>query len=495
MAKQALIVGTGLAGLAAAARLIDKGIEVTMVEKYHQPGGRLNQIKKDGFTFDMAPTFFSMSYEFDELLSDCNIKPLFEFQELNPLYHVYFRNSGKKYKLFREPERLAKEFKDVEPDFEAKFRKYLEDTGELFHDTIDKIVKRNFNNFFQYMWSLMRVPPKHLPKLMRSFWQEVERHFDSEEVKEIISLVSFFLGGTPFTTPAIYTLLSYTEFLHDGYHNVKGGMYNIVEGLVKYLKNKGVKFYFNVEVDQYLEKEKHKLNGFIDKTGKQWIADIFLINADAALFRGTVFNRKAYQKNKLEKMQWTMAPFTMYIGIDKKLPKLGQHNYFLGSDFRNYASKVFTSDFGADKPYYYVNIPSKNNPNSAPENGEALFFLVPVPDRRMKPHWSDKEQFANEIIEDFGKIVGEDIKNHIKTKTVLAPDTWENMFNLFMGSGLGLGHDLKQMAWFRPKNTDEKYDNVFYTGASTVPGTGLPMAMISAKLTVEQISKHYGLVS
>lgn len=493
--KNIIIIGSGLAGLSSAIRLINQGHKVTILEKYHQAGGRLNQLKKDGYTFDMAPTFFSMSYEFNELLNDCNIKPLFEFQELNPLYHVYFRNSKKHYKLFREPEKLAYEFKDIEPNFEQKFKNYIEQAGELFHDTIDKIVKRNFNNFFSYLWSLMTVPPKHLPKLTRTFWKEVERHFESNEVKEIISLVSFFLGGTPFNTPAVYTLLSYTEFLHDGYHNVKGGMYNIVEGMVNYLKKHGVEFHYNVEIENYLNGKPNQVSSFIDKSGKEWTADVFLVNADAALFRGEIFRREKYKEQKLDKMQWTMAPFTMYIGIEGKLPELGQHNYFLGNNFKDYANKVFSKDFSTDKPYYYVNIPSKNNSEAAPENGEALFFLVPVPDLRMKNSWDDKEQFANDILNDFGKITGIDIKGKIKSKTILTPYDWQKSFNLYKGSGLGLGHDLKQMAWFRPKNHDEKYKNVFYTGASTVPGTGLPMAMISAKLTVEQITKHYGHLS
>jgi phytoene desaturase len=495
MSKNVLIVGTGLAGLASAVRLVNKGYKIDMVEKYHQPGGRLNQLQKEGYTFDMAPTFFSMSYEFNELLKDCNIKPLFEFQELNPLYNVYFRNSGKKYHLYREPEKLAKQFNEIEPNFEQKFKDYLEASGELFHDTIDKIVKRNFNNFYGYVWAMMRVPPKHLPKLFRSFWQELERRFTSNEVKEIISLVSFFLGGTPFNTPAIYTLLSYTEFVHDGYHNVKGGMYKIVEGLVNYLQNSGVTFHYGVEIVDFPDNGNTSITHLIDGNNNKWEADLFIVNSDAALFRGSVFNRKKYAEPKLDKMQWTMAPFTIYLGIEGKLDDLGQHNYFLGNNFKEYAQKVYTENFEADKPYYYVNIPSKNNLDSAPADGEALFFLIPVPDRRSKPDWTNQEQFANSIIRDFEEITGYKIQDKIRTKTIIAPDQWETTFNLYKGSGLGLGHDLRQMAWFRPKNRDEKFANVFYTGASTVPGTGLPMAMISAKLTVEQIINAYGSLS
>jgi phytoene desaturase len=495
MPKTAIIIGTGLAGLASGIRLQKEGYRVKFFDKFHQAGGRLNEISKDGFIFDMAPTFFSMSYEFEELLKDCNIEPLFEFQELDPLYSVYFRNTKKKYRLYRDPEKLAKEFAEVEPDFEKKFRAYMEDAGGLFHDTINKIVKRNFNSFWSYAWALMTVPPKHLPKLLRNFWNHVNRYFESNEVREIVSLVSFFLGGTPFDTPAVYTLLSYTEFIHDGYHNVKGGMYRIVEGMEKYLIENGAEFRYNIEVNGFEANGNKMLGAFKSNEGELLDGDVFIVNGDAALFRGEVFKRSAFSEQKLHKKQWTMAPFTMYVGIEGKLPALDQHNYFLGNNFKRYAQTVFTEQFGGEKPYYYVNVPSKNNNSAAPEGDEALFFLCPVPDKRKIPEWKNKEQFADEIIEDFGNITGVDIRNRIKTKVVLSPDEWETAFNLYKGSGLGLGHSLTQMAWLRPKNVDEQFKNVFYTGASTIPGTGLPMAMISAKLTVEQIVKRYGPVS
>jgi phytoene desaturase len=171
---------------------------------------------------------------------------------------------------------------------------------------------------------------------------------------------------------------------------------------------------------------------------------------------------------------------------------LGKHNYFLGQDFEDYADTVFTSSFKGDQPYYYVNVPSLSDPAAAPEGHQALFFLCPVPDLRFKKDWTDAEAFADRIIEDFCKQTGVDITQRIKTRTVYSPTDWEKQYNLFKGSGLGLGHKISQMAWLRPANRDEKFRNVFYTGASTIPGTGLPMTLISSALTVEQIEKKYG---
>ncbi|MDD3011990.1 MAG: FAD-dependent oxidoreductase, partial [Bacteroidales bacterium] len=147
------------------------------------------------------------------------------------------------------------------------------------------------------------------------------------------------------------------------------------------------------------------------------------------------------------------------------------------------------------QPYYYVNVTSRHNPEAAPEGHENLFILVPVPDLRFKPDWSDAEEIADNVIQDLSQRVGFDIPKHMVSRTVLAPPHWEKMLNLYRGSGLGLGHSLRQIGYWRPKNKDEKYNNLFYVGSSTVPGTGLPMAVISSKLCAERILHDYGSVS
>ncbi|MFB6343810.1 phytoene desaturase family protein [Saccharicrinis sp. FJH62] len=495
MSKKVLIVGSGLAGLASALRLASKGYDVKILEKNSRAGGRLNRLEVDGFRFDTGPTFFSMSYVLKEFEKDTGVQLDVELFPLDPLYTVRFRNEKAVYKLYKDPQKMIESIGHLEPDFEKKYIKYLEDTGELFHDTFDVIVKRNFNSFLAYAIGLLRVPPKHLPKLRRSFWEEVDRRFESKEIKQIFSLVSFFLGGTPFDTPALYSILSYSEFKHDGYFGIKGGMYALVEAIEKELRKLNVEIVYNSEIVDYQANGSRNLHGFVDQNGKAWEADLMIVNSDAAAFRGQVFKRSGFSEEKLVKKQWTMAPFTIYVGIEGEVPGLEKHNYFLGQDFRDYADTVFTSAFNGEQPYYYVNVPSMSDPTAAPEGHQALFFLCPVPDLRFKNDWTDEEQFADRIIDDFVKQTGYDIRPHIKTRTIYSPEEWERQFNLFRGSGLGLGHKISQMAWMRPANRDEKFRNVFYTGASTIPGTGLPMTLISSALTVEQIDKRYGSLS
>jgi len=488
VSKKVLIIGAGLGSLATALRLTTHGYEVEIIEKYHQAGGRLNQLKKDGFTFDIGPSFFSMSYEFTELFDYCKIPNPLQMNELNPVYSVYFADKKEPYSIYKELDKLAQEFADIEPDFKAKAEKYLKSTGEIFHDTEHVIIKRNYDNLFQYALALMTVPIKHSPKLVRSMWTELERYFDSEHVKVIFSLVAFFLGSTPFDTPAVYSLLNYTELKHDGYWNIKGGMYKIVEEIQKILINRGVQFHFNTEITSVNESNE-KINSFVDSNNKEWKADIFICNSDAAAFRGKVLNRKKFTEEKLDKMHWTLSPFTIYLGVKGKVHNLHHHNYFLGNNFKQYADNIFKLSVNPEKPYYYVNVSSKSNPDCAPEGCENIFILCPVPDRRYKNDWKDREELAETILKDMSERIGFDLIENRISQTIYAPDDWENMFNLYRGSGLGLAHGLNQVAAMRPKNKDEEFSNLYYVGASTVPGTGLPIVVIGSKLVTERILK------
>lgn len=491
MNKHVLIVGSGLGGLTAALRLSKQGYRITIVEKFYQAGGRLNQLKSNGFTFDMAPTFFAMTYEFDDLIKECNIQYPFTFKPLDPLYAVNFYGSDKTYLIYKNLDLLAKEFEQLEPDFKKKMERFLSNAGRFFHDVEDLVVRKNFDSFADFILTLMKVPIRHAPKLTRNVWSEMNRYFDSQEIKEIFSLVIFFLGATPFDTPALYTLLSYTEMVHNGYHNVEGGMYKIVEGLIKELEKEDVQIVYNTEIVDF-KSDNQKIIALIASDGRVYDADIFLINADAAIFRGKVLKRSKFSDKRLQRMKWTLAPFTMYLGLDTKLPNIHHHNYFLGDDFNKYAEGIFKNRVSLDKPYYYVNVVSKSNPDSAPEGCESVFILVPVADLRYKPNWDDKEHLAEIVINDLSKRLSFDVKPHIVFEKILTPEDWEKTFNLYKGSGLGLAHNIGQIGGFRPKNYDEKFENVFYVGSSTVPGTGLPMAVISSKLAVERITKKYG---
>ncbi len=488
MSKSVLIVGTGLGGLATGLRLISRGYKVTFVEKNHKAGGRLNQLKKDGFTFDTGPSFFSMPFEFEELINDCGLEMPFSFVELEPLYTVHFKSGNKKFYLHKDIDKLSAQFEGIEDDFKNKFTAYLNKCEALYNDTVDIVIRQNFDNLPAYLKALMQVNPAHLGVLLKSFWAQTGKYFKSKEARQIVSLIAFFLGRTPYDTNAVFTLLSHIEFRHKGYYNIKGGMYTIVEGLLKELLQKNATFHYNTEITDFTS-QRDTLTALIDKNGKAWEADIFVINADAAIFRGQVLKHKKYSDKKLLKKSWTMGYLTFYLGVNIKLPQVEHHNYFLGDNFKTYAKTVVSKSRAIKNPYYYVNVLSKYNTGCAPEGCEALFFVCPVPNLLNKPEWSDKDDIVNGIIADFSKRIDKNIVPHIVSKTVYTPEDWQSMMNSFKGTGLGLSHKMHQIGALRPKNHDEVYKNTFYVGASTAPGAGLPMVIISSKLATERILK------
>jgi len=249
-----------------------------------------------------------MSYEFKEFAKDCNIQMPFKYFELDPLYTVNFRSSPKTYYLYKDISRLAEQFSETEPDFEDKMRRYLRKSGRLFHDTVDVVIKSNYDSVLHYLLTLMKVNPVHLPVMFRNFWQQVSRYFKSEDAVQILSLVAFFLGRTPFDTSSVYTLLSYTEFMHDGYFNVEGGMYKIIEGIVDELKKENVKITYNTEIKDFRATD-GRVESVVDQHNREWRADIIVINADAAVFRGQVFRRPEFSVEKLDKRPWVLLRY------------------------------------------------------------------------------------------------------------------------------------------------------------------------------------------
>jgi len=179
--KTVLIAGAGIGGLATALRLVKQGFKVEIIEKNKTAGGRLNQIKKDGFTFDTGPSFFSMSYEFEEFARDCGIELPFEYVELDPLYTVHIKGNPKTFFINKDIKKFSEQFAEYEPNMEEKMRKYLRKAGALFDDTVDLVIKNNFDTKINYLLTLARVNPVHIPVLLRSFWQQVNRYFDSKE--------------------------------------------------------------------------------------------------------------------------------------------------------------------------------------------------------------------------------------------------------------------------------------------------------------------------
>jgi len=480
MSQKVIIVGAGIGGLAIANLLLSSGYDVTIIEKYSKAGGRLNIIQKDGFIFDTGPTFVSMSYIIKEFAEKAKIK-VPDLHPLDPLYSVFINN--RKFNIYRDIDKLEYEFKDIEPNFKNKFKVYLEDSKKVFDDTFKIIVKRNFYSFFEYILSLLRLNPIYLKLVLTSFWEEIKEYFSSEELKKIVSLVSFFLGQSPFHTIAIYKLLSNIEFLNDGYYYIKGGMYELVKSLTKTLQDKII---YNTEIVDFIS-ENNKIVALVDNNRRIHKADIFVINSDVLYFKQKVFKR--YSIEKLNKFKWTYGFFNIYIGLNKKISNLEHHNYYINSNYNKSTFDLIKTKVNLEKfPYYYVNFNSKLSIEY--QDKDSIIIIAPVPNLIYKKDWKDKEIIAKKIINDLSTKINLDLSENIITKIIYTPEDWAENFNLYQGSGLGLAHSLDQIGYFRPKNKDDFFKNVYYVGASTHPGTGIPMVITGAMLLFHRILKE-----
>ncbi|MCD6345828.1 MAG: phytoene desaturase [Bacteroidales bacterium] len=485
-----LIVGAGLGGLTTALRLAKKGYQVSIVEKYKQAGGRLNQLRRNGFVWDIGPSRVSMSYVFKEFCDECGIDIPFKLIELENLYSINFKDNNKTYNVYKNLKKLSEEFKDLEPDLEKKIIAYLSKAGKIFEDTQDVYFKKNICCKIQNLVTLSRLPLKHVPKVLHSLWSTLGKYFDSNEVKETLNISSFFFGPSHKNTPSIFSSLSYIEMVHDGYYDVQDGMYKIVEGLLREVEKAGVEIVYNSEITGYIGSKKH-IYSLIDHTGEAHRADLYVINSDAAYFRNKVFERKKYRHHHLNKMHWTPAAFTIYLGLSKKIDELHKHHYFLGDDNKLFSADKYTNPDDGFRPSYYVNVSSRSNPLNAPEGCESVSIYCPIPNHLKKSDWTNRDVIVDIIIKDLSSRIGVNVNSLIIEKIVFDPQDWENNFNLFKGSGFGLSHVRKQLGGHRPCNRDEKFRNVFYVGSSTIPGSGLPMSVISSKLVTERIVRSF----
>ncbi|MBT5427093.1 MAG: phytoene desaturase, partial [Bacteroidetes bacterium] len=383
------------------------------------------------------------------------------------------------------------EFEEVEPDFEKKIISFLGQAGKLFHDTENLVFRRAFNNKCQYLLSLSRIPSKYGRKFFRGIWSELGKHFESSEAKELLSLVSFFLGSSPYNKSAVFTILSYIELVHDGFFNVQDGMYKVVEGLLREVEKAGVEITYNSEITGYIGSGR-KIYSLIDHTGEAYNADVYVVNSNAPYFKNKIFNRKKYKPSKLNDMPWNLAPLTIYLGLDQKVDELNLHHYFLDKNFEEYTRGILNNSADLFQPNYYVNTPSKVNPLCAPKGCENLFIFCPVPNKIHKSDWSDRETIVDNIIANLSSRIGVNLESMILEKIVLGPMQWEQQFNLYQSNSLNQSKNLNHFGGYRPSNKDEKFNNVFYVGASTIPGAGLPMSVISSKLVTDRIIKKFG---
>ncbi|MCE9645038.1 MAG: phytoene desaturase [Chloroflexi bacterium] len=498
MQKQtALIIGAGIGGIATAARLAKNGYDVTVLEKNDTPGGRCNQIIKDGHRFDIGPTLFLMPEVWEETFASLGEKMSdhIDLRRIDPTYKVRF-DDGLQLELTSDIGKMQSQLEKVEKTAFTGFLNYIAEGSRHYKISLEKFVGRNFFNIFEY-FSLSNLPLIFKLKALDKHYRNTGRFFKDERLKAAFTFQNMYLGLSPYDAPATYSLLQYTE-LAEGVWYPMGGMYAGILALTALAEKLGVKFIFNAPVKR-LHVDRSKVIGAELEDGRQFHADLFVGNADLPYIYDQLLPDRAEARKLIEDKLYTCSTIMFYWGVDKEYPQIAHHNVFLGGDYKASFEKIFNEHTLPEIPSFYVHAPKRTDPAAGPEGQDTLYVLMPVGhlDARSSQDWDALVKRARQtVLNRLGKEMGAtDLESHIKFEIVYQPKTWKERFNLVNGSAFGLSHNFWQVGYLRPHNRHNKYKNLYFAGASTHPGTGLPIVLLSARLTTERILKEMGTIS
>ena len=485
----ALVIGAGIGGVATAARLARSGYEVTVVEKNAEPGGRCGRIVRDGHRFDIGPTLFLMPEVFEETYAALGerLSDHLDLRRINPTYQIRF-GDGAELRLTPDINTMQGQLEQIEPGSFGGFLRYLEEGRRHYKMSLRHFVGRNFYSLPDY-FSPGNLPLLFKLRALNKHYANIGNYFQNPMLKAAFTFQNMYLGLSPYDAPATYSLLQYTE-LADGVWFPMGGMYRTIETLVAIAEAKGVRFIYNAPVEK-IEVERQRANGVVLSDGRRLTADTIVANADLPYVYRELLPDRA-EADRLERMKYTCSAIMFYWGVDKVYPQLGHHNVFLAGDYRASFDRIFKDHTLPDEPSFYVHAPTRTDPVAAPSGQDTLMALVPVGhlDESIGQNWDALQSRARRAVLDRLKQIGlNDLTDHIKFEVSYTARDWNQKFNLVKGAAFGLSHNFMQVGYLRPHNRHRKYRNLYFVGASTHPGTGLPIVLLSARLTTERILK------
>jgi len=491
--KTAVVIGAGIGGIAAAGRLARNGYSVTVVEKNNRPGGRCDQILRDGHRFDTGPTLFLMPEVFAETYAALGerMESHLDLLRIDPTYTVHFPD-GLNLELTADLLKMEPQLEAVEEGSFAGYLRYLAEGSRHYRLSLDRFVGRNFTSLAQYFH------PANLPllfrlKALKSHYANIGSFFSDRRLKAAFTFQNMYLGLSPYEAPATYSLLQYTE-LAGGVWYPMGGMYRIIETLVEITSRLGVRFLYNAPAKR-LVVEAEWVTGVELEDGSLLQADVYVGNADLPHIYQDLLPDDP-QAPKMDKMKYTSSTIMFYWGVDKRYPEIGHHNVFLAGDYEGSFNSIFSAHTLPEEPSFYIHAPARSDPAAAPKGQDSLYVLVPVGhlDDNGEQDWPalvDRARRA--VLEQLHRTLNvSDLQEHIKFEIVYTPSDWQEQYNLVKGAAFGLSHNFTQVGYLRPRNRHARYKNLYFAGASTHPGTGLPIVLLSAKLTSERILAEQG---
>lgn len=485
--KKVIVIGAGLAGIAAATRLAQHGLKVTVFEKNDHPGGRCDRLVRDGHTFDTGPTLLVMPlvYEAEFASLGTPFQALVDLQRVDPTYSLVF-DDGSRLALSSDMKSMYDQLEGLEAGSFGGFLRYVEEGHRHYDLAMDRLVNRDFRRPGEF-FNLGNLPLLVALKPLAKHYDHMDAYFKSERLKSAFTFQDVYMGLSPFEAPATFSMMPYTEIAH-GVWYPRRGMYQVVEALMQLARQAGVEFVYDCTVKQ-IELDGRRVTGVTLEDGERAPADAVLANADLPY---------VYQKllppgpaaERLQRKRYSCSVISFFWGVDQPYPQLGPHTLFLADDYRENFTAIIRDLTLPRNPSLYIHAPARLDASMAPPGKETLIAHVPVGhlDEDQRQDWESLIDEARQAVFRRLALLGvNDLEAHLLFEIRYTPLSWRMRYNLVKGATHGLCHNLMQLGYMRPANRHAQYHNLYFAGASTRPGTGMPTALISARQAAQRI--------
>lgn len=494
MKKQtAVVVGSGFGGLAVACRLQASGVQVTLVEKREQIGGRAYQLKDGGYTFDMGPSLITAPHIIDSIFraGGRRLTDYVDLVPLDPYYRIYFHDDTH-IDYVGDVDRMKEQMARFSPGDASRFDAFLEKVRPIYDAVIgDRLGSKPFDTVGSMLRFLPRMARMQAFLPVTTF---VNRFFDDFRHRFIFSFHPLFVGGNPFSTPSIYLMIPFLE-REGGVWFTRGGMYSVVEGLGRYFQEMGGVIRTGEEVREIRVADGRATGVRTDSAVHE--ADLVVSNADPGHTYGSLVekeHRSRWSDRKLAGTDWSMSCFLLYMGTKRQYPQLEHHTLILTERYKGLLQDIFGKKILPEDFSMYLHAPTRTDPSMAPEGGESMYVLVPVANQRSGLDWSAiKDDFADKVIDYLQEWGLEDLREELEVLHVFTPEDFESELNATWGNAFAIEPTFTQTAWFRPQNRSEDVDGLYLVGAGTHPGAGVPGVLLSAETTYGCIAEDVGL--
>ncbi|MGX7329578.1 phytoene desaturase family protein [Enterococcus bulliens] len=491
--EKIIVVGAGVAGLSAAVRLQNLGYAVHLYEKDVKPGGKMNQIEKDGFRFDVGPTIVMMPEIYREVFEICGKDPddYIPMEKVDPMLELFFANDDPL--LFSSDlTTLTKTLEDISEEDAQGYFAFLADIYKRYLIAKEHFIMKSFRGPLDFynpksLWAGVRL------RTFSDAYSSISKFVKDDRLRKSLAFQTLYIGVSPYQGPSLYTIIPMIELFY-GVHFMKGGMYTLAKSLDRLFKELGGTAHYGTPVDEIVIEQK-SAKGI--RIGQEMIAaDAVVCGADFPYAMKHLIpdekKRGKYTNKKIDKMEYSCSCFLMYLGLDKHYPGETLHSIYFAEDFERNVSDLFEDGVLPEDPSFYLYRPTLLDKDLAPEGKEGLYVLIPVPEVSKYNDWSDQaiQTYRNKIVELIQtKTQFTDLNDHIVFEEYYTPDKFKQQFNAYNGATFGLKPILSQSNYYRPHNKFDYAENLYFCGSSTHPGAGVPIVMQSAKLAVEELVK------